>query len=622
MERIAVLIGNGRFPDEPGLPDLQGPANDVDRMEKVLAAQDIGAFSQVIRFVDEKHYAITPLIDQILTGATPDTFVLIYYSGHGKLSTRGQLCLTTADTRIAQLQSTSLPLPVIKGFIDESPCRQVLLILDCCFSGAAGKAFLRGTLDEQMVISTTDASGLHILSSSTAVEVSRETDADESGAFMGAFTRCLVEGLQSGDADVNGDGRITVEEIREYMRHHLSGQRPRYWGIDAGAEPVLAWNPAPARREEQRREAERLRLVAAQQRATDWFRAGKLPASVYTRLLTCLESSDNSTLGPLERHQLIDLLEDDHTTPSVLVTAWGFMNSAGPSRTDAVPEQPQQENLQEKPLPRKDIAESGAPQVMPGAGSSTRHERATDMSMQGNSIVDQRPSPAGKWTDDEQAEPSEVDLDSTSGGKIVGAGREDGTRTHAPVRVRHVSATGKRPLEFGRNTPLAIPTSAKTILLLAIGVLIVFGLVTTRNAARDGDLVDYPEVPSTADSTSTIEGTQAATLIETNPDTYDLSAVEVPPNLINRDEVARALSRNYPPLLRDAGVTGQVLLRIRILSDGTVDPQSVSVEMSTHDAFTDAAKRVVLLMRFSSAKVAGTPVRVWVSLPVTFQLQR
>ncbi|HYH83618.1 MAG TPA: TonB family protein [Longimicrobium sp.] len=103
--------------------------------------------------------------------------------------------------------------------------------------------------------------------------------------------------------------------------------------------------------------------------------------------------------------------------------------------------------------------------------------------------------------------------------------------------------------------------------------------------------------------------------------TYELSAVEEQPELSNRSEVARQMSRNYPPLLRDAGVTGTVTIRMRVNEDGRVDNESISVENSTHEAFGDAARRVVERMRFRPAKVGGRAVKVWVTLPVTFQLE-
>ncbi|HVG45886.1 MAG TPA: TonB family protein [Longimicrobium sp.] len=102
--------------------------------------------------------------------------------------------------------------------------------------------------------------------------------------------------------------------------------------------------------------------------------------------------------------------------------------------------------------------------------------------------------------------------------------------------------------------------------------------------------------------------------------TYELDAVEERPTLSNSSEVVRLLSRNYPPLLRDAGVVGTVTVRMRVMENGTVDPESVVIENSTHDAFGDAAKRVVERMRFRPAKVGGRPVKVMVTLPVDFRL--
>lgn len=136
---------------------------------------------------------------------------------------------------------------------------------------------------------------------------------------------------------------------------------------------------------------------------------------------------------------------------------------------------------------------------------------------------------------------------------------------------------------------------------------------------------DFSGVGKSGGSANGVEnGQQQSTEQRTAPadeGTYELSAVEEQPSLSNSSEVQRQLARQYPPLLRDAGVVGTVTLRMRVLEDGHVDPESISVENTTHDAFADAAKRVVEKMRFRPAKVGGHPVKVWVTLPVTFQLQ-
>jgi TonB family protein len=123
----------------------------------------------------------------------------------------------------------------------------------------------------------------------------------------------------------------------------------------------------------------------------------------------------------------------------------------------------------------------------------------------------------------------------------------------------------------------------------------------------------YDSLPSPADS--------ASRAVPPDDGTYELSAVEVQPELINRAEVEQGISRNYPPLLRDAGVTGTATIRMRVFADGTVDENSITVEQSTHEQFGEAAVRVVGRMRFRPAVLGGKPVSVWVTLPVNFQLQ-
>jgi TonB family protein len=100
---------------------------------------------------------------------------------------------------------------------------------------------------------------------------------------------------------------------------------------------------------------------------------------------------------------------------------------------------------------------------------------------------------------------------------------------------------------------------------------------------------------------------------------YEITDVDEPPRLNNEATVARALERNYPPLLRDAGVGGTVTLRFEIRESGYVDPATIEVAESDNDQFSEAAIEVVRRMRFSPAVVNGVAVRVRADLPITFQ---
>ncbi|MBW3570487.1 MAG: TonB family protein [Gemmatimonadetes bacterium] len=111
---------------------------------------------------------------------------------------------------------------------------------------------------------------------------------------------------------------------------------------------------------------------------------------------------------------------------------------------------------------------------------------------------------------------------------------------------------------------------------------------------------------------------------ETPPDegTYELSAVEELPRPTNTSDLTRQLARNYPPLLRDAGVTGTVHVRMGVQPDGRVDESSIQITNSTHEQFNDPTIRAVRVLRFRPAKVNGRPVPVWVDLPIQWTVGR
>jgi TonB family protein len=91
----------------------------------------------------------------------------------------------------------------------------------------------------------------------------------------------------------------------------------------------------------------------------------------------------------------------------------------------------------------------------------------------------------------------------------------------------------------------------------------------------------------------------------------------VRPDIRNRDEVARALEREYPPLLRDAGISGSVQVWFLIDETGQVRRTIVN-RSSGHEALDEAALRVAAAIQFTPALNRDTPVTVWISLPITF----
>ena len=91
----------------------------------------------------------------------------------------------------------------------------------------------------------------------------------------------------------------------------------------------------------------------------------------------------------------------------------------------------------------------------------------------------------------------------------------------------------------------------------------------------------------------------------------------VKPDYTNGAEVRRALEREYPPLLRDAGIGGTTIVWFFIDELGVVQNQQVQMS-SGHQALDDAALRVAPVFKFTPALNRDKAVPVWVQLPITF----
>lgn len=92
----------------------------------------------------------------------------------------------------------------------------------------------------------------------------------------------------------------------------------------------------------------------------------------------------------------------------------------------------------------------------------------------------------------------------------------------------------------------------------------------------------------------------------------------VAPTIINRSEVVAAMNAQYPPLLREAGIGGTVLVYFFIDEEGRVQDYRIR-ESSGHPALDDAALAVAGVYRFRPALNRDDPVPVWVMFPITFQ---
>ena len=142
--------------------------------------------------------------------------------------------------------------------------------------------------------------------------------------------------------------------------------------------------------------------------------------------------------------------------------------------------------------------------------------------------------------------------------------------------------------------------------------------ITFSTSGSSGSEAAKGEVPEAAGTV--MSETEAAETEAAEPDLGSepgFMPFTVAPDYVNGAEVSRAMEREYPPLLRDAGMGGTVVVWFFI--DETGEVQKAEVETSSgHGALDDAALRVAHVFRFTPALNRGQAVPVWISLPITF----
>lgn len=209
----ALLIGNSTFPHDPSnLQTLEGPVNDIALLRDALTDPATGLFDRHdVRLVPERTMSELLLeLERFFATASRADCLLLFYSGHGLLTTSNQLMLAARDTRTDSLLATTVSASAINAMIEASPAQTTVIVLDCCYSGA----FKGSDLPRSLA-----GSGRYLLTSTRSGQLAQDADRRNATSF---FTTHLVEGLQAGAPDRDGDGYVDLDDLYEYVHRRLA----------------------------------------------------------------------------------------------------------------------------------------------------------------------------------------------------------------------------------------------------------------------------------------------------------------------------------------------------------------------------------------------------------------
>jgi hypothetical protein len=231
--RKALLIATDSYVD-PEFSRLHAPEADVAGLYAVLSDPAIGGYAAT-RHLNGSEPEVTRALEDFFADARLDDLLVLYVSGHGVKDEDGQLYLVLADSRHDRLGSTSVPARFLHDQMRRSRSRRIVVLLDCCYSGAFPSGLRHRGADHVDVLSQLGGRGYAVMTSSSALEYSYETAGEAAGTVTPAgpsvFTGIIIDGLRTGEADLGGDGLIDIDELYDYAYDRVSvavpGQTPQ-----------------------------------------------------------------------------------------------------------------------------------------------------------------------------------------------------------------------------------------------------------------------------------------------------------------------------------------------------------------------------------------------------------
>lgn len=233
QSRHALIIANDRY-DDQGLKKLRAPAQDATALAEVLHDPEIGDFE-----VDVVRNAPADMMRRRIQGffndRRRDDTAVLHFSCHGMKSESGELYFAATDTDPRMLDATAVPAQFVRRCMSHTRARSTVLFLDCCYGGAftRGSSSVRASGDVNVLESFAGTKppggrGWAVITASNSMEYAFEGPelAENHAPRPSVFTHAVVEGLETGEADLDADGEVHLDELYEYVFERVQDQNP------------------------------------------------------------------------------------------------------------------------------------------------------------------------------------------------------------------------------------------------------------------------------------------------------------------------------------------------------------------------------------------------------------
>jgi tetratricopeptide (TPR) repeat protein len=250
-QSYALVIGIAHYQNLPESAQLRYPDRDAESLYTTLISKQGGEFPadhvhMLTGAQASKANILHELNDWLPAVTGPDDRVLIYFAGHGFIS-GGKGYLAPYDIDLHDIADTAIPMDTIGSLIGTKiKGKWKVLLTDACHSGAITPETSPTALNRVLL-------NVHqsVLSLTASRDREQSFESPDWGGGHGIFTYYVVRGL-GGEADANGDGIVTADELAEYVHTNVRAatggrQNPTSERGSFDSNMVLAYDPAHAK---------------------------------------------------------------------------------------------------------------------------------------------------------------------------------------------------------------------------------------------------------------------------------------------------------------------------------------------------------------------------------------
>jgi len=250
---VAVIIGNRNYSsNNRDVPDVDFALNDAQAMYDYVT-KTLGFREGNVIYLKDATQA-----DLISTFGTRDnpkgklydwirpnqSEIFIFYSGHGAPSlSNGQGYLLPVDGNPMKVELNGYPLETFYANLAKIPSKSTTIIIDACFSGSSSSGSVvrsASSISLKLVDTKTEYPKATVLTAAGLSEVASWDTETQHGLFTSHFLKGVTGEADDNDYG-NGDGKVSLSELKKYLQEEVTYNARRLYGRDQN--PQISGNP-------------------------------------------------------------------------------------------------------------------------------------------------------------------------------------------------------------------------------------------------------------------------------------------------------------------------------------------------------------------------------------------